>query len=335
MPKPIQRQPIPTEHLWLVDLCGRALQNHGARSDIAECIAHHLILADLSGHPSHGVRLIPKYVASLGSPGLIVDENTSVVKSMGAVVALDARGLIGYPALEEALSIGAARVDTFGVTCVGIRNCGHAGRAGSWAEIGASAGYVTLVFLGGSEPPFAMVAKPGARPSMHTNPIAVGLPGSSNDLVLDMATSAIAMGKASVMLEMGLDLPLNSAVDKSGEPTSDPKQLLEGGFVLPAAGHKGFGLAAVVEALSVALVGASSMGASLAEGALIIMINPESLADGAAVRSAIDAIQVRIRASTDDSSAMSPGDFESRARSRSGLAVSDDLLVEIARLAND
>jgi len=335
VPKPIQRQPIPTEHRWLVELSCRALERRGARSNIADCIAHYLVLADLSGHPSHGVRLLPRYLAGLGSPGLVVDENITVSKSVGAVVTLDAHGLIGYPVMEEALSIGSGRAETYGATCVGIRNCGHAGRAGSWAEIGAAAGYVTLVFLGGAEPPFTMVAKPGARPAMQTNPIAVGVPGSSTDLVLDMATSAIAFGKVSVLLEKGHDLPSGSAVDRLGKETIDPSDLLNGGFLLPAAGHKGFGLAAVVEALGVALVGASSTSAVLAEGALIIMIKHDALADGMTVVGAVDAIQSRIRAATNDGTILAPGDLERAARASGRLAVSDELLAEIRQLAGN
>jgi uncharacterized oxidoreductase len=291
------------------------------------------VLADWSGHPSHGVRHLPHYVERLGSPGLRVDGDASETSSTAGVIGLDAHGLIGYPVLETALSLGAERAGDLGVSCVGIRNCGHAGRAGSWAELGATLGFVTLVFLGGSEPPFPVVAAPGARPSMHTNPIAVGVPGVHTDLILDMATSAIAFGKATIALERGEPLPEQSAVDAAGRPTTDPRGLLGGGFLLPAAGHKGFGLAAAVEALGVAITGASLPGTELAEGVLVVMIRHDALVESTLARQGVESIEHRIRASSDDGSILAPGDLERMARAGRTLGVTDEVVAELRALA--
>jgi uncharacterized oxidoreductase len=195
-----------------------------------------------------------------------------------------------------------------------VRRCGHAGRAGAWAERGNQAGCVTIVALGGSDPPFVMSAAPGARPALHTNPLTVGIPGADAPLLLDMATSMVAEGKVHVALTTSARLPAGSILSPENVPSGDPADFIRGGSLLPAGGHKGFGLSGIVEALAVSLTGADSAGLEPREGALVICIDAGAFRPPAHVSASVELLRARIRASGAQITVMAPGDPERSAR---------------------
>ena len=159
-----------------------------------------------------------------------------------SLTTIDAEQGLGHPALALAVDSAAANAATHGIAAAAVIRCGHAGRAGAWAERGARRGCMTIIALGGTTPPFAMTAVPGATPALHTNPLAVAAPASAEPLLLDMATSMIAAGKAPVALARGTSLPEGSIATKDGRRSLDPAEFADGGALLPVGGHKGFGL---------------------------------------------------------------------------------------------
>src|SRR5205814_9359123 len=134
----------------------------------------------------------------------------------------------------------------------------HAGGMRAWAAGGAARGMATLITVAESSGQLIASAGPGAAPALQTNPLAVGVPAVGDAIVLDMATSAIAGGKIDVARARGMQLPEGSILDRDGRPTTDPNAFFAGGSLLPAAGHKGFGLSTVIEALSIGLTGADA-----------------------------------------------------------------------------
>ena len=310
-----------------------ALTRAGASSSNGACIAKHVVDAELAGHPSHGLRLIPRYCEAAGTDGVRLDAEPRVVDVRGALSVVDAAGGLGYPALEIAVDSATRSALETGVGACSVIQCGHAGRAGAWAEQAVAKGAVAIVLLGGADPPFVMAAGPGSVASLHTNPIAIGVPAEGPPFILDMATSLVAEGKVAIAASRGTALPEGAIVGHDGEITSDPAAYYEGGALLPFAGHKGFGLAAMVEALAVSLIGANAADLRPREGALVICLKTSAFRPEVDVRSSVEELRVRLHASGRERTVLAPGEPEAFARASSTIAVEGDLLAKLRQLA--
>jgi len=308
-----------------------ALIAAGAPGEVAGAVARHVVDAELAGHPSHGLRQVPLYCASAGRPGFDLRAMPRVVARRPALATIDAAGGLGYLALAAAVDIAAAAAREHGIAASAVLRCGHAGRAGAWAERGTRQGCVTLVTLGGADPPFTVSAAPGANPALHTNPVTIGVPGDGTPLLLDMATSMIAEGKVHVALAAGASLPPGCILGPDGRPATDPAAFVRGGSLLPAAGHKGFGLSAIVEALAVSLTGADGAGLRPREGALVVCIDAAAFRPAEGVARSVELLRTRVRRSGSDGEVMAPGDPEERNRVASGGIITADPAV-VARL---
>lgn len=309
-----------------------ALTNAGASSSNAVCVAKHLVDAELAGHPSHGLRLVPRYCELAGSDGHKLDAVPHVIERRGALSVVDAGGGLGYEALEACVDSAAASAREFGIGACSVVRCGHAGRAGAWAERAVAAGAVGIVLLGGADPPFVMAAGPGSVASLHTNPIAIGVPAEGDPLILDMATSLVAEGKVAVAVSRGTSLPDGAIVGYDGRITSDPAQFYDGGALLPFAGHKGFGLSAMVEVLSVGLTGAGA--GRPADGALVLCLHAAGFRPEADVKASVEELRARLHESGREREVLAPGEPEARAReAASAILVETELLAGLRRLA--
>lgn len=312
----------PDEARQLAEL---ALAAAGATSGNAACIAKYLVGAELAGHPSHGLRLVQQYCELAGTAGHVLDAVPRVVDVRGALSVVDAAGGLGYAALEMAVDSAATTALELGIGACSVLRCGHAGRAGAWAERAVGQGAVAIVLLGGSDTPFAMAAGPGSVASLHTNPVAIGVPAEGPPLILDMATSLVAEGKVAIAATRGTALPDGAIVDRDGIVSADPAAYYNGGALLPFAGHKGFGLAAMVEALSVSFTGAGE--GRPAEGALVICLDAGAFQPEGDVRASVEALRTRLHASGRECQVLAPGEPEERKRA------GGTVLVEIAVLA--
>jgi LDH2 family malate/lactate/ureidoglycolate dehydrogenase len=308
-----------------------ALVRAGATATNAACVARHLVDAELAGHPSHGLRLVPLYCEQSGSPGTRLDATPVLVETRGATSVVDAAGGLGYPALELAVDTAAESALEFGVGACSVIRCGHAGRAGAWVERASERGAAGIVLLGGADEPFVMAARPGAVASLHTNPLAVAVPGNDGPLFLDIATSLVAAGKVVVSASRGTPLPDGAIVDREGKTTSNAASFFDGGALLPFAGHKGFGLAAMVEALSVSLTGADT--GQPAEGALVICLDVGAFRPEGDVRDSVEKLRNRLRRSGREDEVLAPGDPERQARASDTILVEPAVFECFARLA--
>jgi LDH2 family malate/lactate/ureidoglycolate dehydrogenase len=320
--------PVEAKHLAELALTGA-----GASSSNGACIAKHVVDAELAGHPSHGLRLVPRYCELAGTEGCRLDAEPRVVDVRGALSVVDAAGGLGYAALEVAVDSATTSALAAGIGACSVIRCGHAGRAGAWAERAVAKGAAAIVLLGGAEPPFVMAAGPGSVASLHTNPIAIGVPAGGPPLILDMATSLVAEGKVAIAASRGTPLPDGAIVSQGGKITTDPAEYYRGGALLPFAGHKGFGLAAMVEALSVSLTGAGADDRRPTEGALVICVNAGGFRPEGEVRASIEELRARLHASSRERSVLAPGEPEAFARAASTILVETALLVSLRRLA--
>lgn len=230
----------------------------GAQPVFATEVAEHLVLANLKGHDSHGIGMTPAYVNNIKAGLLQVDSQAEVIEDNGAVMVIDGKFGFGQVVGRQAADIAIERVKSTGVVCAGLRNAHHLGRIGTYAEHCAAAGLVSIYFVNvvGHAPQVSPYG--GAQRRFTTNPFTCAVPRpDAPPVVLDMATSAVALGKVRVAYNAGQQVPAGALVDHEGTPTTDPKVMYEEPFgaLGPFGGHKGYGLAVMCELLGGALAG--------------------------------------------------------------------------------
>ena len=229
----------------------------GSEETEARLIADHLVSANLAGHDSHGVGMIPTYIRSIAGGHLQINRHASLVKDAGAVLTFDGQKAFGQVAAREAIDAGIARAKQLGLAAVGLHNSHHIGRIGFWAEACARAGFVSFHFVNVTGDP--MVAPfGGSDRRFGTNPFCAIFPRpGQSPLLLDFATSAIAFGKTRVAWHKGVAVQDNALIDSVGQPTNDPAVMHQApyGSLLPFGLHKGYALAAMCEILGGALSG--------------------------------------------------------------------------------
>ncbi|MEM7099542.1 MAG: malate/lactate/ureidoglycolate dehydrogenase [Pseudomonadota bacterium] len=230
----------------------------GATDIVAREVAEHLVTANLKGHDSHGVGMTPAYVMNIGAELLQVDAHAEIVQDGGAVMVTDGQFGFGQVVGRESVDIALERVKSTGVVCMGVRNCHHLGRIGTYAEQAANAGYVSIHMVNVVGHPPAVSPFGGRERRMTTNPFTCAVPRKGDiPVVLDMATSAIALGKVRVAYNEGKTVPDGALLDHEGVPTNNPAVMYEKplGTLGPFGLHKGYGLAVMCELLGGALAG--------------------------------------------------------------------------------
>lgn len=241
----------------LTALATRALERAGASTAMAGATAQALVAADAQGLASHGVVRLPQYAAHVRNGRVDGNAVAKVARAKGGAVLVDAADGFAFPACAMAVTEAIARAREHGVAFAGVTNSHHFGAAAHHIGPIAAAGMVGLA-LGNS--PAAMPAWGAQGPGKHaifgTNPIAATFPRrGAPPLVIDLSLSEVARGKLMVAAREGKPIPPGWALDRDGNPTTDPKAGLEG-IMLPAGGVKGAMLALVIELLCCALTGA-------------------------------------------------------------------------------
>ncbi|WP_311273439.1 MULTISPECIES: Ldh family oxidoreductase [unclassified Rhizobium] len=229
-------------------------QGCGLEAEASTLVGEDLVAADVEGVASHGVMLVPMYVKRLKAGSVSTSSSGRVVVDQDAVVVLDAGNVLGQLTARQAVALATERAGRFGLSAVAVRNAFHFGTAGRYARMIADCGCIGIV-MSNTRP--LMPAPGGAQALTGNNPIAIAAPASGEfHPEVDMALSAVAMGKIRNAATAGATIPKGWAVDKEGAATTDPLKAIEG-MLLPAAGPKGFGLAFMVDLISGGLSGGS------------------------------------------------------------------------------
>lgn len=299
----------------------------------AELVAHNLVEANLTGHDSHGVGMLPRYIDNLLAGGLKANQHLKVVTDHGSLLTLD--GVAGYGQVMgvEAMALGIERARAHGVAVLGLANSHHIGRIGAWAEQCLDAGLVSIHFVNViSEPIVAPYG--GSDGRFVTNPMCVGIPmgAGADPIVLDFATSRIAMGKVRVAFNKGQPVLPGTLIDADGQPTNDPGTMFREphGALLPFGEHKGYGLAVACEILAGALTGGITLHDKPNPNAIInnmlsFVVDPDRLGTASRLTAEARAFADWVKASPPapgqgaDQRVMLPGDPE-RAYRRQRLA---------------
>lgn len=247
----------------------------GSEEQEAKLVADHLIAANLAGHDSHGIGMIPSYVRSWSQGHLQINHHAKIVKEAGAAVTLDGDRAFGQVAAHEAMALGIEKAHQHGIAAVALHNSHHIGRIGYWAEQCAAAGFVSIHFV--SVVGIPMVAPFHGRDSRFgTNPFCVVFPRKDNfPLLLDYATSAIAFGKTRVAWHKGVPVPAGSLIDAHGVPTTDPAVMQTSplGALLTFAEHKGYALATLCEIIGGAVSGGKTSHQETLQGSVDAIFN--------------------------------------------------------------
>lgn len=229
----------------------------GVEPSQAATIAETLTAADLMGIDSHGLNLFPLY-EQLGTIGVVKHPaEITVIRDHAAVALIDGGSGLGHPPTMLAVEMAAERAAKFGVSVISIRNSQHYGAAGIYVRRLAEQGLIgistTSVWRG------AIVPTGGREAMLGTNPLAFAAPvAGKRPFLLDMATSTAAIGKLRLADQAGKEMPADWALTPEGTPERDPARALLAPLLTPLGGHKGYGLAVMMEILASTLSGATA-----------------------------------------------------------------------------
>ncbi|MGA3038722.1 MAG: malate/lactate/ureidoglycolate dehydrogenase [Vulcanimicrobiaceae bacterium] len=251
---------VVVHHKHLRDVARAIVKATGSDDAEATIVADHLVEANLRGHDSHGVGMLPLYVQNFHDGKLKANQHAKMLSEDGAIAVFSGEMGYGQKIAREVMDWAIERARKNGVGIVALRDVQHIARVGSYGEQAADAGMIAMLFVNAlSGHPF-VAAFGGTDGRFSTNPICIAIPGKNPEtpFVLDFATSTVAMGKVRVAYNSGKQVAPGMLIDEHGQPTTDPGVLWPDrskGAILPFGLHKGFGLAVVAELLGGALTG--------------------------------------------------------------------------------
>jgi uncharacterized oxidoreductase len=288
-------------HVVLADFVSRIFQATGAKEEVASLVADSLVASDLAGHESHGVVRVHQYLNAIAAGYLDPKAEPVIAHETATIALVDARRSFGQVAARFAMMVTIEKARAQGLAATGVFNCTHIGRVGEWTQMAADQGMIGLAFCNGGGPGGAVTPYGGVARRLGTNPIAAAVPVAGRpSVVADFATSAVAEGKLRITHNRGKSLPEGWILGPDGRPSTDPKDFYAGGMLLPAAGHKGYGLSLLMEFLGGVLTGRGCPalpGFVPGNGVLFIVLSIEPfrpvedfLADGAALCEQVKAV---------------------------------------------
>jgi uncharacterized oxidoreductase len=234
------------------------LQRLGSPPEEARVVAHHLVRANLTGHDSHGIGVLPAYVAQVEQGLIVPGQQLRLVADADALLQFDGGRGFGQVMAERATRAAMARAARLGASVMGLRNAGHIGRVGGYAEIAAAEGMAFIAFVNVADIPCNQAPFGTSEGRLGTNPFCAAMPGEAGPaLLLDFATTLIAFNKARIALEAGRPVPEGALLDAAGNPTTDPTELVvhKRGALRSFGLHKGSGMAVMCEAFGAVLTG--------------------------------------------------------------------------------
>ncbi|MDB5627849.1 MAG: putative enzyme [Tardiphaga sp.] len=276
----------------LIDFVAEIFAKTGSSADEARRVASYLATANLTGHDSHGVIRVPVYIRWNKMGSIVPNQTIEMVVDTPSLAVIDGRFGYGQTVTPQAVRIGIDKCKASGLAAVALRNSGHLGRVGDWAEMAAKEGLISIFFVNASG---SVLVAPygGVERRLSTAPFCVGIPReNAPPVVLDFATSIVAEGKVLVASRGGKKLPVGALIDPDGTLSENPTSLYgpfemdgtrdhsQGKGAIRAFGeHKGSGLALVCELLGGALTGTGATGPNkrFANGMLAIYIDPKKI----------------------------------------------------------
>jgi LDH2 family malate/lactate/ureidoglycolate dehydrogenase len=331
----------------LTQFASTLLSAAGLSPDKSAAVARLLVLTDMMQRHTHGVALCPLYVDQLKGNLMGTTGEPEVVKDTGSTLVWDGHYLPGLWLVEKALHIAFERVAQHGVVTFAMRRSHHIACLAALVKQATDRGLVAI--LATSDPAGKFVAPFGGRdPVLTPNPFAIGYPGTQAPVLVDICASITTVSMARTKAAAGVEFDHPWLMDGAGQPTTDPRVLEQttprGSLMLLGGaeyGHKGFGLALMVEALTQGLAGHGRIDAPKRWGANVFLqvMDPDAFAGRDHFLTQMDFIGDACRASApvqDNGLVRLPGDQASRniaqAQER-GIALSEATLAKLAACA--
>ena len=235
----------------LQDLVARILLAAGANQQTADCVAQHLVLANLSGVDTHGVWHVQGYVNAIRDGMVVPTTSPEILKETEQSALVTGNWNFGHLSARFAMELAIEKARNHQMAIVGMVQSHHIGRLGHYPEMAATQEMISMVWGGGyGEIEPAAAPYGGSRALMHTNPISMGFPlPDTAPVMFDFATSAMSGVKVNNARRRKEPLPPGCVVDKKGVPTTDPEDFFDGGAHVPFGAHKGYAIMMAAEYL--------------------------------------------------------------------------------------
>ncbi len=327
----------------------RVMEAGGLSRAPAEEAAEVLVTADTWGVFTHGTRQLVPLMNNVRKGAISAEAAPAVVVAGNGCALVDGRQAM--PMLTSRLAMGTA-IDlarNSGVAYAGVRNSNHFGAAGYYAMMAAKADMIGVAM---SNVDVCMTVPGASGPVIGTNPIAYAVPaGKEKPVMLDIATSVVAVSKLFAAKASGVPVPENWIVDGQGRSTTDPNDYPDRATILPMAGHKGYGIALLIEVLSGVMTGASFLSGisrwvdpdpePAGQGHAFIAIDVRKLMPLEVFRERMDTMIAEVRSAPKgggDGRIYLPGEMEWERQAEacaSGLALPDFVVENLVQVAED
>lgn len=307
----------------------------------AAVAARILVNTSLRGMDTHGIIYTLTYAQDIKEGRITPRPEIKTVQDSLATALLDGGNSLGLVVGKKAMNLAIAKAKETGAGVVGVRNSTHFGAAASYAQQASAQGLIGLCFS--NTPP---VMAPWGSKSLFVgnNPLAIAAPGGiEGGLSLDMAMTNVAWGKMHLAARAGRKMPLDWATDLDGNPTDEPKIGMEG-LMLPLGGHKGYGLAVMIEILTSILTGAAygpELNSGLNWGHCFLAIDIERFLPLAAFKKRLSQLVKDLhdcQPSSEGQNIYAPGEIEAQTmahRRKEGIPVPDDLIADLKKLGHE
>lgn len=225
----------------------------------AATVARHVVNANLAGHDSHGVIMLPNYIERVRAGQIVPGAPFTILQESPTTTVVDGNWGFGYVINEKAMQLTIEKAEKSNIAACTVFRQGHVGRLASYPLMAARAGMIGMAWADSGRSPKGVAPFGGRAARLGTNPWAMAVPSDlDGPFCMDFATSAVAMGKIKLAEARGQEVPRGWIVDSEGDLTTDPKKI-QGGALLPLGGpgegYKGTALAAMGEVFCGLLTG--------------------------------------------------------------------------------
>lgn len=334
----------------LMEICMEILEAVGVSEDKAKFLVGNLIRSDLRGIRSHGINHFSMYINLIETGTIDPEGEPQIVRETPSTAVIDANMGFGQIACQKAAELAVEKARENVVGAVAVLNSAHAGHIGDYTRMILDKDMIGIMYLNCDK---GVVPYGGKDIVLGTNPISYAIPAGEEDpIIVDFATSACAGGHLMDRLRKGEKIPDGWAIDSSGHVATNPKDLFKDpsfplrwgdnfvGALLPAAGHKGYGLALAVDVLTGALTGGKCDG-DVVEGenfAFLQAIDPEGFVPRREYEKRVDKLIKACRSSSPQAGikeVLIPGDLERRAEREAlelGISIEENLWEELSNI---
>ena len=324
----------------------RVMVRAGLEEEEADIFMESLLFADTRGIGSHGISRLINYSKRVSCGVITPGANVEVIHESESVLVLDGHNGIGAKIARQAMDLSIEKAQTTGCCVTTVKNGNHFGAGAFYTQYASDHGMISFVI---SNSEAAVCPTGGAAAMLGTNPLSVGVPaGELPDFNLDMATSVVARGKVVLAQKEGRKIPHGWAVDKNGLDTTDPGAVMDGGFMLPFGGPKGYAISLFIDLMCSGLGGAlncrntphfwTDYEKPQNIGYFMVVIDPSKFMPVEEYKNRVDAILSEFKhcpTAPGVEEVMLPGEIESRKSKinlMEGIELSDTLVHELSEI---